>query len=163
MKIESISNDSYILFLSNDYIGTIDFDSKEEIGLYLKKIIVLLKNRYDLVLRGFYEVNIYINEKIGMFVEIENIEDYDFVIEDVDLRIVVHFDSEVYFKTNNYDFISNYSKVRFLNENYYVHVGDVSTNDIMKLVEFGEFIYGDSCNKIDRESFIVINKNWTNN
>ena len=37
----------------------------------------LLKNRYDLVLRGFYEVNIYINEKIGLFIEIENIEDYD--------------------------------------------------------------------------------------
>lgn len=158
MKIESIGNDSYILFLSNDYIGTIDFDSKEEIGLYLKKIIVLLKNRYDLVLRGFYEVNIYINEKIGLFIEIENIEDYDFMTEDIDLRIVVHFDSDVYFKTDNYDVISNYSRIKFLNDNYYVSVEDISVNDIVKLIESGDFIYGDSCNKIDRGIFII-NKN----
>lgn len=159
MKVESVGNDSYILFLSNDYIGTMAFDSKEEIGLYLKDIIVLLRKRYGLVLKGFYEVNIYLNEKVGMFIEIENIEDYDFLIEEIDLKIVIHFDSEVYFKTDNYDFISNYSRIKFLDNNYYINVVDINEKDIIRLIELGEFVYGDSCNKIDRESCILINKN----
>lgn len=159
MKVESTGNDSYVLFLSTDYIGTIAFDSKEEIGLYLKDIIVLLRKRYGLVLKGFYEVNIYINEKVGMFIEIENIDDYDFLIEEIDLKIIIHFDSEVYFKTNNYDFISNYSSIKFLDNNYYINVVDINDNDIIKLIEFGEFVYGDGCNKIDSESLILINKN----
>lgn len=140
-----MGNGSYVLFLSSGYIGSIDYDSKEEIGLYLKKIILLLKDSYDVVFNGFYYVNIYINEKLGMFIEIDNIEGYDSLDLDVDLKITVHYDSDFYFKTDNYDFINNYRRVKFSGNNYYINVDDIDTNDIIKIVEFGEFIYGEDC------------------
>lgn len=155
MRIESIGSGSYVLFLSNGYIGSIDYDSKEEIGLYLKKIIILLKESYNIVLNGFYCVNIYINDKLGMFIEIDNIEGYDSIDLDVDLKITVHYDSDVYFKTLNFDIVSRYDGVRFLDGNYYVNIDNVEVFDIMKIIEFGEFVYGDECDNINNFSSIV--------
>lgn len=139
---------SYTLFLSNEYIGDLDYNSKEDLGVFLKDLILLLKDDYDLVLNGFYEVNIYINNKLGMFIEINNIDDYDTCDLDVDLKIVVHFDSKFYFKTDNFDIVTNYSDVKFLDNNYYLNLDYIDIDEVIKIIEFGEFIYGDDCNFI---------------
>ena len=55
----------------------------------------------------------------------------------------------MYFKTDNYDFINNYMRVKFSGNDYYVNVDDVDTNEIIKIVEFGEFIYGGDCDRVN--------------
>lgn len=146
MKLESNSDNSYVVFLNAKYIDNINYSSKEEIGPFLKKTIVKLKSIYNLTLKGFYEVNFYINKKIGIFIELNRVEEYDFDTSDVDLKIIVHFDNTCYFKTDNYDYISDYSKIKYLKEYYYLNVEDVDETDIIKISEFGEFIYGDNLN-----------------
>lgn len=148
MRLESDLKNNYIVFLSNDYIGDIDYTSKGKIGLYLKKIIVILKKRYNLVLKGFYEVNVYINKKVGMFIEINKIGEYDFDTEEIDLKIVVHFDSDFYFKTDNYDVISKYKNIKFFEDSYYIDVDDIGDNEVIKIIEMGEFIYGKDSDEI---------------
>ena len=71
----------------------------------------------------------------------------------VDLRVVVYFDEDIYFKTDDYFVIKDVSNIKYYDGYYYCLVKDIS--DINKIVEFGEFVYGDYILGLLEKSYVI--------
>ena len=68
LKIESSLYNSYNIYLNNSYINS---NNCEDIGEFIKELIVKLKDIYNIKLKGFYDIDVYINRKVGMYIEIK--------------------------------------------------------------------------------------------
>lgn len=142
MKVEYDGDDNYLFFINSGYIKKLDYKSKEDIGKHIKEILLTYKKIYGIELNGFYNVNIYLNEKIGMYIELNKNKKYDFYHDEVNLKISICNDKYFYFKTDEFELIKNY-KWKLLNDYYYVNVEDIDRGDIIVLSDYGEFIYDD--------------------
>ena len=142
MRVE-YSDGDYLFFINSRYIKELDYTSKEEIGKYIKEMLLLYKKIYNIELSGFYDANVYLNEKVGMYIEINKDKKYDFYKDEVNLKISIYYDKCFYFKTYMYEVISKY-KWKFINDYYYVKVDDINSDDIINLVEYGNFVYDET-------------------
>lgn len=135
MRIEKLGKQKFLIFINSLYLSTVNSD-KEEIIELVKNL--LLKLRYRLYFQGFYKVKVYLHSKIGMFLELIQLEksDYDYTL---DFRILVYLDEQIYFKTIDY-FILPDVDIYYLDGYYYCNVSDIS--NINDVIEFGEFLYG---------------------
>lgn len=139
MKIEVIDKAKICIFINKEYLGDIKFNSKEDIILVVKDFIVKYKKRLNL--RGFYKVKVFANKRVGLFLEVNRLEDIE-LSNTVDLRVIVHLDDKVYFMTDDYEILpSENTDVYYYNNNFYCDVDNIS--DVLKVVEFGKFIYGE--------------------
>lgn len=146
MKIEVISNKEWFIFVNSLYIKITNYNNKDEIVSVVKSLIIKLKNR--LKLRGFYKIKVYVKENIGLFIELLKLEDIDRV-DGLDLRVIVYFDEDIYFKTDDFFIIFGLPNIRYFNGYYYCLVDDMF--DINMKGEFGEFVYGNEVmNVIDK-------------
>ena len=146
MHIEIISNNKFFMFINANYVDSFERDS-----LTLKVKNVIMKYRLKLGLEGFYKVKVFVNEKVGLFVDIYKLDDLDYS-NSLDLRVLIFFDECVYFETDDYFLLDGISNVRYYDSKYYCLADSI---DIYKLVEFGRFIYGDEVNKMLEDSFCV--------
>lgn len=137
MKIETCGKENFSIFINCCYIKEDIYTKKDDLILYIKNFI--FKFRKKLGLRGFYKVKVYYNRKIGIFLDIDKLDDLD-LVNNLDLRIIT-FNDDIYFETDDYQLICNYNEIRFMNNNFYCLV-DEQFNDITRLSEFGRFIYG---------------------
>lgn len=138
MRFEFISDEEFFIFINNCYAKIKDYNDKDKIVEVVKKIISKYKNK--LKLRGFYKIKVFPEEKVGIFLEgikLESLEKSGVV----DLRVIVYFDEDIYFKTDDYFVIREVSNVKYFDGYYYCLVKDIL--DINKVVEYGEFVYGD--------------------
>ena len=69
------------------YISNIDLNSKENIISFVKKVIIKYHKRLNM--KGFYKVIIYVNEKVGLFIDICKIDD-SLYRSSLDLKIIVN-------------------------------------------------------------------------
>ena len=97
-----------------------------------------IKNRLNL--RGFYKLKVYLNSKIGIFLDVNKLDDID-LTNNLDLRILVLDDVDFYFETDDYDVIKNCNDKRYKDGHFYCIVDD-SFDELLEKVEFGRFIYG---------------------
>lgn len=146
MHIEIISNNKFFMFVNANYIDSFERDS-----LTLKVKSIIMKYRLKLELKGFYKVKVFVNEKVGLFIDIYKLDDLDYS-NTLDLRVLIFFDENVYFETDDYFLLEGISNVRYYDNKYYCLADSI---DIYKLVEFGRFIYGDEVNKMLEDSFCV--------
>lgn len=135
MRVERLGEQKFLIFVNSLYLSTIS-SSRDEIVESVKTL--LLKLRYRLHLQGFYKVKVYLHTKVGMFLELIQLEkfDYDYTL---DFRVLVYLDEKIYFKTRDY-FVLPDTDIYYLDGYYYCNVDDIS--DIEYIIEFGEFIYG---------------------
>lgn len=146
MRIEIISSEEFHIFVNNLYLKIDNYEHKEEIVEAVKGVISSVRGK--LHLRGFYKLKVFVNEKIGLFIEGVKLEGLEYS-NALDLRVVVFFDEDIYFKTEEYFVIGDVSNVKYFDGYYYCLVDDIA--DINKVVEFGEFIYGrDALDVIDK-------------
>lgn len=138
MNIKQIAKDNYKIFI-NKLIFNGDLKEKESIIDFVKEFI--LKKRKVLNLRGFYKVLVYVNKNIGMFIDMVKLEDSSY-FNNLDLRVIVNNDSEVYFETEDYFLIANGKDIRYLDGKFYLLV-DEFFYKIIRNEEFGRFIYGE--------------------
>lgn len=150
MKIEK-NDDNYVIFIMNNQILSIDFENKEMVKDTLKEFFIKLKKSYLIDFDGFYQVKIYLNKKIGCFFIMNKLDNYDFVKNSADLKIVINNDYPFYFETENYDYISKYKTVYYNLNKYYVNVSLINDNDVIRLSELGNYVYD-----IDVDKFSVI-------
>ena len=122
MKIEVISNKELFIFVNSLYIKVNNYSNKDEIISVVKSFIIKLKNR--LKLRGFYKIKVYVKEKIGLFIELLKLEDID-RLDGLDLRVIVYFDEDIYFKTDDFFVIFGLPNIRYFNGYYYCLVDDI--------------------------------------
>lgn len=144
MKIEVSGKNSYNIFLNRQYIKNVDLTSTEEIIDFIKRIII--KHKKKLNLMGFYKVKVFPQDKIGMFVEIDKLDELEFS-NNLDLRIVVFSNDVFFYETSDYSLIEDFNEKRYFDGKFYCVVDDYF-NDIFSKVEFGRFVYGKEVNNL---------------
>lgn len=149
MKLEILDEDSYKIFINDDYIKQIDINNKEDLSNNIKLIIVKIKKVYDIILEGFYEVHVYPINNIGLILEIKNIDSY--LSKSIDLRIIVHNEEDMYIKLSRYELIKKYNNIKYLNNYFYLNVNEINKKDKYHLIEFVNIIYGDDLSEVKRQ------------
>lgn len=149
MKLEILDEDSYKIFINDDYIKQIDINNKEDLSNNIKSIIVKIKKVYDIILEGFYEVHVYPINNIGLILEIKNIDSY--LSKSIDLRIIVHNEEDMYIKLSRYELIKKYNNIKYLNNYFYLNVNEINKKDKYHLIEFANIIYGYDLLEVKRQ------------
>lgn len=138
MKLESFNEEYYRLFIHNEQLKNSELDSKDEVISLVKEMIIKVQDLYSFSLRGFYQVNVYVNKRVGIYLEIERLETIDYG-NNLDLKIIVHMNQIFYYQVENYDHIPKNTNTFFDGEYYYIHVEEVS---IMDIIEYADIAYG---------------------
>lgn len=135
MKLD-ILDDGYLFFTNKIF----SFDDEKEISLFLKDMFLSINDIYDIELYGYFKVDIYIDEKIGVFVEIKKLDDYISYSKKIDTKVMVS-DTPFYLKTNDLSLIYKYRPIYYLDNNYYISTKDV--DNVLELLDFCEVEYKD--------------------
>ena len=152
MRLEIIDNDNYKVFINNFYSEKIEIDNKEELGKYIKNIILKLKKIYNIILQGLYEIHVYVIDFIGIILEINNVDSY--FSKTIDLKIIVHNDEDIYLKVFRDELVEKHDNLKYFNKYFYVNIKDIRESDIYKLIENYCIIYGEELDDIKTK--------WTN-
>lgn len=143
MKFMS-QDDNFSLFIFN--LKKFDMDNINEC---IKNLVYKLKNTYKKNISGFYNVNVFINDKIGVILDFDREDDFDFFKDVVDLNVIVNDESKIYLKFNDLFLLNKFDNVYFLDDKYYVNVDDVSLREFYAILEDSEIIYGDKANEVN--------------
>ena len=159
MKVLGLTENNYSIFIIKESFNKIDFSKEKDLEKIISKIILYLKYEYDLLLKGIYEVEIFINNKVGAFIYIEKIDTY-IPYKDIDLKIKVILESTFYFKTKDYDVLKDKNNVYLYQDEYYINVNEL--DNIIKYIEFGEVIHNEffdikECTKIQWFILLIYN------
>lgn len=150
MKIESTSFSDFSIFINRDYLDIDDYKDQDQVVKYVKILVKKLRNKLNL--KGFYKLKVFVNNIIGLFVDVIKIDDLEYS-NILDLRVIVFLDSDIYFETDDYFLISDNKKIIFYDDKFYCSVVDL--DNIYNYLEFGNFIYGDEVLKILEQGTIV--------
>lgn len=150
MKYEVIGNNYCKIFINNLEIKKVDFHNQDDLQELLKRIILKLKDKYKLMLKGLYQIIISVNKNIGSIIEIEQIETFLSSSKDIDLNIKVIFDCKFYFRTKDYSVVKDIKDVYYYKNNYFVDA--CKLKDVIKYIEFGDL---SEVNEEDVEEFGV--------
>ena len=151
MRIETCGKNNYIIFINSNYVKADIFLIKEELIKFIKEFMFKIKNRLNL--RGFYKLKVYLNSKIGIFLDVNKLDDID-LTNNLDLRILVLDDVDFYFETDDYEVIKNCNDKRYKDGHFYCIVDD-SFDELLEKVEFGRFIYGKEVINLLNNSLIL--------
>ena len=96
MKIISNGDKLSVFVINNKDIDLNNLD------MYMKELIIKLRRKYRKDIYGFYKVDVYIKDKIGMIIDFNLEEEIDFFRDLVDLKVVVHEEADVFLKFSDY-------------------------------------------------------------
>ena len=138
MKIELLDEYNYTLYLNNLYVKDLNLDNKDDIEKYLKKLFLIVKNRYDVDISGMFEIDIYVNSKYGIVIDIfkEELEYLDYFSNQIDMQVNIIKDSIFLYEIDN--LIDNI--LYKYDSKYYINIEDI--NDI-SIYEQGKIIFGE--------------------
>ncbi len=123
--IISKNNDLYIVKLYKNKMQNIDIFNIDDISILFKKVLVKLKNKYDI--SGFCLIEVFVNEYYGMIVEIDNIDKYG---KDIDVNIKFHIDSLFMNEINDYD-MDRYEDCYFYKNKYYSTYKNINDSEVI--------------------------------
>lgn len=141
MKIISNGDKLSVFVINNKDIDLNNLD------MYMKELIIKLRRKYRKDIYGFYKVDVYIKDKIGMIIDFNLEEEIDFFRDLVDLKVVVHEEADVFLKFSDY-FLFDKKKVYFFEGEYYVDIDDVSDKEFLEKFEFCDTVYGEELSDI---------------
>lgn len=139
MKVLKIDDDNFIIYL---FCGNKHYsiDDKGEIIKLVKETVLKANKIYHLNLRGFYKVRVYLNQKMGLVIEIINVDDTS-LSNVIDLRVLVYFDQDFYIEVDNFDYLPAHKRVVCVDDKFYVDTSTLTSKEIFSLLEFGNLIY----------------------
>ncbi len=128
MKI--VNDDKLIIYMTNKYLKYKNIDNIDKIEEYFKDIFLILRDNYNILIRGFYNIDVYIDKRYGIILELKKEElDFDYYEDQIDMKITFHY-KKFLLKIND---IERYKKIYLYKKNYYV--------DNIEDIEFGDIIY----------------------
>lgn len=139
MKIERLE-DGYKLFIQNVYFKDINWNNKESVIERIKEIINKIKKRYNLKIKGLYRVKVY-PSKVGVFLYILLLDEENYSGLDLDLRIVIIFNKNIYLKIDDSNFIIDNNLPYMYKDSYYINIDAIDTID--KYIEYGSIVLED--------------------
>ncbi len=140
MSLELV-DDNYVYFTYDiEELGDLEDVNEEKIAKFLKKIFLDINDIYAIELFGYYRVDIYLDKKIGAFVEIAKIDDFISYSKKIDTKVTVSINN-FYLKTRDLSKIFLHRPIYKLNDYYYVSTKDV--DNISSIIEFCTIEYKD--------------------
>ena len=144
MSIKYLDFLNIVIYLKKEVLDNNNFKEKEEIEKYLKKLFKILKNKYEITIEGFYNINIYIDKYYGavLHLEKEDLDYFDYFKNQVDMKITIINTSFLY-KVDDipYDILNKFNVI-VKNNNIYLEIKEeLSPLEKMKLLENSKLIY----------------------
>lgn len=150
MKIKICDDNLFI------YVYNTELKSKDDIEDYIKDIIYKLRQKQKRKISGFYNVNVYQNDFFGLIIEMTREDELDFFPDIIDLKIIIHFDSEVYLAFDDYFLLRNKKEVYYCDSKYYINANSFNSKELIVLSDFFTSVYGSDL-KSKRNKFILLN------
>lgn len=146
------NEDKIIAFLNREQIKSIQFNNKEKLEEYFKKLFIKLNDKYDIEFNGYYNIDIYVDNNYGMIIEIMN-EDMDYYnyFNQVDMKINIiesSFLYEIKYEFLNKDILENTLCYKYLDKIYLKLKENINNIILSRLLEFSNVIYGKQVDKI---------------
>lgn len=139
MRLE-VERDKYFLYVNQDYCKNMDFNSKESIASYAKTLVLRLKRIYGIVLQGFYQMKVFVNDFVGMFIELVKLDDFEFELMTIDLKVIIFLHQTFLLQCTDLDFLDHFSNVYFMDPYYY---GVLRKDEfLLSDLEYGKLVYG---------------------
>lgn len=146
MKID-FNQDKIIIYLKKETINNLDFDNIDDLEKYLKELILKLKNIYNIDIKGFYNIKVFIDNIYGVVLELEaeNL-DYGDYFNQIEMRIIpiyTEFLYEVDDYLNLFGSLYVYKKKIFLKLNK-----NIPYKDYIKVMDYAKIVYNNTDNII---------------
>lgn len=123
----SKSGDLFIIRIYKDMIHDFDMYDTDSILELFKIFLVRLKDKYGV--SGLCSIDVYVNEKFGVIVEVNNICKYD---DEIDVKVSFHIDSFFLVEINfDIDDIDNYDEIYYYKGKYYANYNNVCDSNII--------------------------------
>lgn len=135
MKLDFLE-DGY-LFFTNEVCF---LDSEKNISDFLKNMFLSINEIFSVELYGYFKTDIYVDDKIGIFVEITKLDDYFSYNKKIDTKVTL-FRENFYLKFKDLSKIFNYRPIYRMDNYYYISTNDV--DNILELLDFCEIEYKD--------------------
>ena len=144
MSIKFIDDLVFDIYLRKEKISNVNFNNKDDLEKYLKKLFKVLKNKYNIIVEGFYNITVYIDRFYGVVIHMdkENLEYYDYFKNQVDMRIVA-INTDFLYLVDDIPF-EILKKVKVLIKNNCVYLKlkkKLSNVEMMNLMENSEMVY----------------------
>ena len=154
-----VDNNKFIVFLNKD--ENIDFDNKTKMEKYFKNLFYKIKNKYNINISGYYNIDIYIDRYYGNIIEIEDEKlDYYTYFNQIDMEINV-LKNSLFLYEIGYEFLDKkiLDKVSCykIDDKIYLKIScDVDNVLLAKIIEYGNVLYGKEVDKILKQGKKVI-------
>lgn len=144
MSIRFIDELILDIYIKKELVNDINFNSKEDLEIYLKKLFKILKNKYSIVIEGFYDITAYVDKYYGVVLHLEkdDIDYYDYFKNQVDMRIVMVETNFMYLVDDVPCNILSKVKVYIKDNNVYLKIKEELTKvEMMELLENSKIVY----------------------
>lgn len=152
MKIELVSDNKIVLFLNKLILKDFNVDNPRYWEKYIRKLIINLKDNYDIKLNGEYNAKVYINDMYGIIIELIKLDDYFSFLDDiVDMRVLFNLDSNFLYEVDDYfyiDYLGDNIEKYYYNNKYYYKIKNIDNKDLIRLSDFSKIIYGNQVEEV---------------
>ncbi len=144
MSIKFISNLIFDIYVKKYLVKDVDFSSKDDLEKYLKKLFKILKNKYNLIIEGFYNITVYIDKYYGIILhmEKEELDYYEYYKNQVDMRLIT-IDTDFMYQIEDIPFdIIDKINIKINHDNIFLTLKQELTNvEMMNLIENSVIVY----------------------
>jgi len=144
VSIKFIDDLTLDIYIKKELIDNIDFSNKDDLEKYLKKLFKNLKNKYQLIIEGFYDIEVYIDKYYGVVfhLEKEDIDYYDYYKNQVDMRIIT-IDTEFLYLVEDIPFnLLNKANIIIKDNEVYLKIKkELAKYEMMELLEISRVVY----------------------
>ena len=145
------ADDIVSLYINKVYFQNFDFSDKGFLESYLKNVLKMLGNRYDLNFDGFYDVNIYVDDTYGVIVDVirEELEYFDYFTNQIQTNIKVIETSFLYELFDLPAIDREMLDVYKISDKIYVKIkNQMDVFMVGKLFEMSRVVYGNEAKEI---------------
>ena len=144
MSIKFIDEITFDIYIKKDLVDNIDFNNKDDLEKYLKKLFKILKNKYDILIEGFYDITVYKDKYYGVVIHLEkeDLEYYSYFRNQVDMRIIT-VESEFLYLVDDIPY-NIFDKISILvkdNEIYLKIKKELTKLEMMQLLENSRIVF----------------------
>ncbi len=160
MKIDYNESDELIIYLFNNQYN-INLNKEDNIERYLKKIFLKLKNYYDIKITGYFEVNIYIDNKYGIILKLkkQDLDYYNYFTSKVDMKIKLFY-KKFCFLVDSFEFnLNKYDVYKYKDSIYLYPKNKLTKRELAYLIENSIIIFENDeiINKAKKVNFNIVN------
>ena len=144
MSVKFFDNLTLDIYVKKEFIKNVDLKKEEDLEKYLKKLFKTLKNKYNIIIEGFYDITVYIDKYYGvvLHLEKEDIDYYDYFKNQVDMRISTINTCFLYLVEDIPSSLINKVEICKIDDNIYLKIKKELTNiEMMKLLESSTISY----------------------